>query len=219
MCSLFLAKALQIIKTNWIICSATVFPEPHCSEAYEPLDSKTHIIKYHMSFESSTSSTPKNQNTGPMYWKIDSMVSAWQHARRFHGSEQNVNQQDLQKCLRKTNAFIPSIPFILLSYLTKTIESDVKTLNHLIVLCLVAGQSGWGPIVIQFSSLTDWVVGGHEWRYSRDHLPVCLFVCFSCGRPSWTVSAWAGTSTVWRCSFNISFADHGVAPPLTYPEG
>ena len=40
---------------------------------------------------------------------------------------------------------------------------------------------------IHFRPMTDWVVGGHEERFSRVPLPI-----FSCGRPSWAVLAQAG---------------------------
>ena len=47
-----------------------------------------------------------------------------------------------------------------------------------------------GFSLVQFSLLTDWVVGGHERRFSRNYLPV-----FSAGG-SIAVLVWAGMSTI-----------------------
>ena len=60
---------------------------------------------------------------------------------------------------------------------------------------------------VQFTPLTDWVVGG-TWGTIQQRSSSSLF----CRRPSPAVLAWAGMSTFWCCPSSISSADHGVAP-------
>ena len=64
------------------------------------------------------------------------------------------------------------------------------------------------PRPLVFESVTDWVAGGHEGRFSRDPRPV-----FS------AIPVRAGMSTLWCCPFSISSADHGIAHLLRCPEG
>ena len=63
---------------------------------------------------------------------------------------------------------------------------------------------------VQFSTLTEWVVGG-TWRTIQQRPSTSLF----CGRPLWAVVAWAGMSSLWRCASSNFSADHGV----THSEG
>ena len=60
---------------------------------------------------------------------------------------------------------------------------------------------------VQFSPLTDWVVGG-TWSSS-----------LYCRRPLWAVLAWADMSTLWCSPSSICSADHGVAHPPRCQEG
>ena len=67
---------------------------------------------------------------------------------------------------------------------------------------------------VQFSPLTDWVVGG-TWGTIQQKTSSSLF----CRRPLWAILAWTGMSTRWCCPSSIYSADHGVASPSRCPEG
>ena len=56
---------------------------------------------------------------------------------------------------------------------------------------------------VQFSPLTDWVVGG-TWGSIQQRSSSSLF----CRRPLWAALAWAGMSSLWCCLSSISSADH-----------
>ena len=67
---------------------------------------------------------------------------------------------------------------------------------------------------VQFSSSTDWVVGG-TWGAIQQRSSFSRF----CRNSLWAVLAWAGMATLWCCPSSISSADHGVAHPARCPEG
>ena len=64
-----------------------------------------------------------------------------------------------------------------------------------------------------FSSLVSWCFEPSHMR--DDSAESFSLFC----RPSWAVLAWAGTSTLWRCPYSFTSADHGVARPPRCPEG
>ena len=66
-------------------------------------------------------------------------------------------------------------------------------------------------LTVQFSPLTDWVIGGRTWGMIQQRSSSSLF----CRRPLWAAVAWAGMSTLWRCPSSISSADH----PPRCPKG
>ena len=64
---------------------------------------------------------------------------------------------------------------------------------------------------VQASPLTGWSEGHERW-FSR------LFSSLFCGRLSWAVLAWTGTSVLWQvCPFSISSASHGIIHPPRLP--
>ena len=67
---------------------------------------------------------------------------------------------------------------------------------------------------VQFSSLTDWVVGGTKGSIQQRSSSSLL--CRR--RPLWAVLAEAGMFTLWCCPSTISSADHSVAHPPRCPE-
>ena len=65
---------------------------------------------------------------------------------------------------------------------------------------------------VQFSPLTDWVVGG-----TRGAIQQRFSSSLFCRRRLWVVLAAARMSNLWCCPFSIFSADHGVAYPPRCP--
>ena len=74
---------------------------------------------------------------------------------------------------------------------------------------------------VQFNSLTAWVVGGRGWGggWGWWGIQQRSFSGLFCGRLSWAVLAWAGTSALWLCPSSISSADHGITHPGALKDG
>ena len=90
------------------------------------------------------------------------------------------------------------------------VVSSVRPAGWSWELCDFLGHS----VATQFSPSTDWVMRG-TWGMIQRRSSSSL----SCGRPSWAVLAWAGTSTVLHCLSNVSTADCIITHLPRCPEG